>query len=82
MPICYNSGNSIEDWISPRLGIRFSSDAGELRLFHPDGQQFTTFVELQQRAERERERAEQALAPERTHVEELLNRLRALGREP
>jgi Uma2 family endonuclease len=75
----------IEEWISPRLGIRFSSSAGELRLFHPDGQQFTTFVELQQRAEQERQRAEQAehaLAAERTHVEELLNRLRALGQEP
>jgi Uma2 family endonuclease len=89
----------IEDWVSPRLGIRFSSSAGELRLFHPDGQQFITFVEMQQRAEQERERAEQereraeqereraeqaeqALSSERTRVEELLNRLRALGQEP
>jgi Uma2 family endonuclease len=81
----------IEDWVSPRLGIRFSSGTGELRLFHPDGQQFITFVEMQQRAEQERERAEQereraeqaehALSAERAHVEELLNRLRALGQE-
>ena len=68
----------IEDWVSPRLGIRFSSSAGELRLFHPDGEQFITFVEMQQRAEQ----AEHALATERTRVEELLNRLRALGQEP
>jgi Uma2 family endonuclease len=82
----------MEDWVSPRLGIRFSSNTGELRLFHPDGQQFITFVEMQQRAETERERAEQAsqraeqaehaLAAERTQVEELLKRLRALGQEP
>jgi Uma2 family endonuclease len=82
----------IEERISPRLGIRFSSSSGELRLFHPDGQQFATFVELQQRADQERQRAEQereraeqaehALAAERSHVEELLNRLRALGQEP
>jgi Uma2 family endonuclease len=82
----------IEDWVSPRLGIRFSSNAGELRLFHPDGQQFITFVEMQQRAEQASQRAEQAsqraeqaehaLAAERTQVEELLNRLRALGQEP
>ena len=82
----------IEDWVSPRLGIRFSSSAGELRLFHPDGQQFITFVEMQQRAEQASQRAEQAsqraeqaeqaLAAERTQVEELLNRLRSLGQEP
>jgi Uma2 family endonuclease len=80
----------IEGWGSPRLGIRFSSNAGELRLFHPDGQLFTTFVELEQRAEREQARAEReqaradqaehALAAERIQVEELLNRLRALVR--
>jgi len=72
----------IEDWVSPRLGIRFSSSTGELRLFHPDGQQFITFVEMQQRAEQERVRAEQALSDERARTEELLNRLRALGQEP
>jgi Uma2 family endonuclease len=82
----------IEDWVSPCLGIRFSSSTGELRLFHPDEQQFITFVEMQQHAEQERKRAEQereraeqaeqALSTERNRVEELLNRLRALGQEP
>jgi hypothetical protein len=60
------------------MADRIQLDAGELRLFHPDGQQFTTFVELHQRAAQ----AEHAQAAERTHVEELLNRLRALGQEP
>jgi hypothetical protein len=50
-----------------------------LRLLHPDGQPFATFVELQQR--QRADQAEQALAAERTRVEELLNRLRALGQE-
>ena len=60
-------------------------EIGELRLFHPDGQPFISFVEMQQRAEQERvraEQAEQALSDERSRVEELLNRLRALGQEP
>jgi Uma2 family endonuclease len=57
----------ISDWISPRLGIRFSWQEGqELALYRPDGQRFLSPVELaqrwvreQQRAEQERQRAEQ-----------------------
>lgn len=51
---------------SPRLGIQFQTDSGELQIYRPDGRRFLTPVELneqfeqeQQRAEQERQRAEQ-----------------------
>lgn len=45
-------------WTSPRLGVRFELQDGELVLYHPDGTRFETFIELSERAEREQQRAE------------------------
>ncbi|WP_088239625.1 Uma2 family endonuclease [Calothrix rhizosoleniae] len=50
----------IDGWTSPRLGIRFVMGNHELEIYHPDGRQFLSSVELEQRAEQERQRAEQA----------------------
>ncbi len=61
----------MEGWISPRLGIRFSLEGMDLALYRPDGRRFETFLELEQRAENERQRAER-----------LAERLRALGVDP
>lgn len=61
----------MEGWVSPRLGIRFEMEDAELVLTRPDGRRFETFVELAQRADAERERAER-----------LAERLRALGVDP
>ncbi len=61
----------MEAWRSPRLGIRFSLQAGDLILTRPDGMRFESFVEVVQRAEAERERAER-----------LAEKLRALGIDP
>jgi Uma2 family endonuclease len=47
-------------WVSPRLGVRFEISNGKLQIFRADGQQFLTFLELDQLREQERERAEQA----------------------
>ncbi len=54
-------------WQSPKMGIRFGIEGG-LRLFHPDGQPFLTFVEnaafadaQRRRAEMQRQRAEKEL---------------------
>jgi Uma2 family endonuclease len=69
---------SMNGWVSPRLGIRFEWDGGELKLFHPDGERFRTYVELAQAAEAERVRAE----TERARAERLAAQLRALGIEP
>jgi Uma2 family endonuclease len=42
----------IDQWISPRLGIRFDLSGVELQLFRPDGAAFTTLEQERQRAER------------------------------
>ena len=61
----------MQGWVSPRLGVQFELEGTELVLRHPDGTRFETFVELAQRADAERQRAER-----------LAERLRALGIDP
>ena len=65
-------------WVSPRLGVRFEVEGGELRLYQPDGERFGTYVEVVAQWERERERAER----ERERAERLSAQLRALGVGP
>jgi Uma2 family endonuclease len=61
----------MQGWTSPRLGVRFTLQGTDLVLYRPDGRRFETFVELDQRAEAERQRAER-----------LAERLRVLGVDP
>lgn len=75
----------IENWVSPRLGIRFNWNSEELQLYRPDGQLFTSYLEISQQlntaleqAEQERQRAEQ----ERQRAEKLAEHLRSLGIDP
>jgi len=63
--------DEIQGWVSPRLGVRFEIEDGELRVTRPDGQRFMTYLELQQQAEQERQRAAK-----------LAQRLRELGIDP
>jgi len=75
----------MEGWVSPRLGIRFTLEGTDLVLYRPDGRRFETFLELDQRAEAERQRAEaerQRAEVERQRAERLAEQLRALGIEP
>ncbi|UZQ55980.1 Uma2 family endonuclease [Trichothermofontia sichuanensis B231] len=79
----------IDNWVSPRLQIRFEMGASDLHIFRPDGQPFLTYVEIarqveqerqraeqeRQRAEQERQRAEQAEAK----AKRLADRLRQMG---
>jgi hypothetical protein len=53
---------SMQGWVSPRLGIRFEIERGEIRLYKPDGQPFATFLEIAEREQRERQEKESALA--------------------
>jgi Uma2 family endonuclease len=79
-------------WVSPRLGVRFEIEGGELALYRPDGRRFATYHELErqaeqarQQAEQERSRAEQALQQaeqEHSRAERLAAQLRALGVNP
>jgi len=77
--------DSIDNWVSPRLGIRFDLSGEELQIFSPSGQRFATYVELERAREEQQQRAEQAealLEAERRKVEALEARLRELGIEP
>lgn len=40
----------IDGWVSPRLGIRFETSPLGLRLYHPDGKPFRTFIEVSREA--------------------------------
>ncbi len=58
----------IDQWVSPRLQIRFVLSSPELLLYHPDGSPFLTFAEratqsqqAERLAEQERSRADAAL---------------------
>jgi Uma2 family endonuclease len=63
--------DEIQGWVSPSLGVRFEIEDGELRVIRPDGQRFMTYLDLQQQAEHERQRAAK-----------LAQRLRELGIDP
>jgi hypothetical protein len=76
---------SMSGWISPRLGIRFELEHDMLQLYQPDSSPFSTYVELMQQREGERQRAErehQRAEQERQRAERLAARLRELGIDP
>ncbi len=62
----------IADWVSPRLGIRFALSEEDLEFYRPDGERFLTYVEIAQRVEEERQRAEQAEQARRDAIPRLL----------
>jgi Uma2 family endonuclease len=70
--------SEMQGWVSPQLGIRFEWTDSDLVLYRPDGRKFLTSVELDQRAEQERERADLAQA----QADRLAARLRELGVNP
>jgi len=37
---------NIDQWISPRLKIKFVLGENELEIYHPNGEKFVSFVEL------------------------------------
>jgi Uma2 family endonuclease len=79
----------MEGWRSPRLGVRFGLEAGDLVITRPDGARFLSYLELEalraaesQRANQESQRANQEAAranQEAARAEQLAARLRALG---
>jgi Uma2 family endonuclease len=69
--------DNMENWLSPRLNIRFDLSGEKLELYFPNGKKFTSLAETseqlllaQQQAQLEKQRADR-----------LLERLRALGIE-
>ncbi|BAI90945.1 Uma2 family endonuclease [Arthrospira platensis] len=63
-----------ENWMSPRLGIRFELKDGNFMIYRPDGEKFLTSTELAAQVQTERQRAEAA----EDRVRELEERLRQL----
>ncbi|MGK7946815.1 MAG: Uma2 family endonuclease, partial [Microcystaceae cyanobacterium] len=70
--------DEMNGWVSPRLKIRFEIADPELKLYHPNGDSFSSYTEEKQRAEQERQRAEQ----ERQRAEKLANKLREININP
>jgi Uma2 family endonuclease len=68
----------MQGWISPRINIRFEVVGNELRLYHPDGRRFASYVELVEQRDQQQQRAEQ----ERQRAERLQAQLKALGIPP
>ena len=68
----------IDNWVSPRLGIRFQLAEPELIIYYPDGDPVSSNTEERKRAERERQRAEN----EKQRAEKLAAKLRELGINP
>ena len=52
---------SPDGWVSPLLGIRFQTAGGTFRIFHRNDKPFLTFTELTELANRESQRADEAL---------------------
>ncbi|GBF78657.1 Uma2 family endonuclease [Aphanothece sacrum] len=76
---------NIDNWISPRLGIRFEIGSGELRLYYPDDKPFQSYVEIAQRLqESELELIKERLKVQEEHqrAEKLATKLRELGINP
>ncbi|MCS6830239.1 MAG: Uma2 family endonuclease [Armatimonadota bacterium] len=82
----------MQGWVSPRLGVRFTLEDGELVLYRPDGERFIPYVELHRRLEQaqwEAERAQREAEQERQRAREateraerLAQRLREMGVDP
>ena len=68
----------MQEWISPRLKVRFALVDGELQLHESDGKKFATYVELATQREQERQAKEQA----QERAERLATKLKALGIDP
>jgi Uma2 family endonuclease len=68
----------IDNWVSPRLGIRFVLTPESLEIYRPDGVKFLTYVELGQRLEQTRQQLEEA----KGQAERLATKLRELGIDP
>ena len=76
---------SLDGWVSPRLGVRFVFAEPELEVIRPDGQRFLSYVELmEQRDEIEQQRDE--IEQQRNEIEQQCDRMAAklqeLGIDP
>ncbi|MBE9195954.1 Uma2 family endonuclease [Synechocystis sp. PCC 7339] len=69
---------TIEDWTSPLLGIRFLLTPDTLEIYYPDGRKFLTTVEFNQEMAKEKQRANE----EQQRADRLAAKLKELGVDP
>jgi Uma2 family endonuclease len=69
---------TIEDWTSPLLGIRFFLTPDTLQIYYPDGRKFLTTVELNREMVKEKQRANE----EQQRADRLAAKLKELGVDP
>lgn len=70
--------DNINNWISPRLQIRFVMGENELEIYRPDGEKFVSYVEL----ETQKQLAQEQLKQETQRVQRLAAKLKELGINP
>ena len=70
--------DEMNGFVSPRLGIRFALDTGDLAVFGPAGRPFLTPTEIAA----ERDAAERAAADAQSRAAQLAAKLRELGVDP
>ncbi|MBC6417694.1 MAG: Uma2 family endonuclease [Prochloron sp. SP5CPC1] len=70
-----DSIESMVDWISPLLGIRFSLSKEELQIYRPDHKQFLSYIEISQQLKSAEQQLEQERKQTKT-MEDLLNQYR------
>lgn len=68
----------IQNWTSPRLGIRFELTDETLKIFKPDGTKFLTYLEQAEQVAAERIAKEQALDT----IAKFTAKLREMGVDP
>lgn len=76
---------SVDDWTSPRLSVRFVVQPQTLEIYKPDGSRFLTFVELGQRLEKTSQQlteTSQQLEQSQQQAARLAARLKELGVDP
>lgn len=72
---------SLDQWVSPQLGIRFDLSGEELQIYRPDGTRFHSYAEIMKQLEHEQKRAQQAeqeLEQERQRAEAERQRAEAM----
>ncbi len=77
--------DAMSGWVSPRMGVRFDLNDGELELYYPDGHKFASYLEVIEQAAQAQQQAAQAqqqAAQAQDRAERLAAQLRALGVEP
>ncbi|MDY7024232.1 MAG: Uma2 family endonuclease [Cyanobacteriota bacterium] len=63
--------DEVNNWVSPRLKIRFELSEDDLKLYHPDDKLFSTYLEIQnqlEQTEQQLEQTEQQLEEERSRA--------------